>query len=169
MKKRINRALAYLLTLAMALALLPAITPPPASAGVGDTWTSCGGVPWTVGSSYSGSWTFTSANNNDRTTAYEMTGTGGTLMVSSGVIYLVFNNYIGGARMTVAAGAHAVVFLPDGTVNAVINGVNVPPGATLTIEGGARGTGTLTAVCTSGAAGIGGNHLQSSGTINILG
>ncbi|MDR3278261.1 MAG: hypothetical protein LBT12_05750, partial [Oscillospiraceae bacterium] len=65
MKKRTNRALAYLLTLAMALALLPAIALP-ASAAVADTWTSYGGVTWTVGSRFTGSQTFTASDNNTR-------------------------------------------------------------------------------------------------------
>jgi hypothetical protein len=98
-----------------------------------------------------------------------MYGNGGTLAVSSGTIYLVFNNYMGGARMTVAAGATAYIFLPDGTINAVTGGIGVLSGAMLTIEGGEGGTGSLTANANAAFnAGIGG-HTNSHGVVNIFG
>ena len=70
---------------------------------------------------------------------------------------------------------NATIILKDGTTNTVKGfyrnypGIHVPEGSTLTIKGGAAGTGKLTASSNGYGAGIGGGYEKHCGNIEIQG
>jgi len=95
--------------------------------------------------------------------------------ISTGWYYVSGSRTVA-SRMTINGDVRLI--LTDGSNFTINGGINVPPGSSLTIYAQASGTGRLTAVATSGNAGIGGNRNtstynvqpgQSGGTITING
>ncbi|MDR3278352.1 MAG: hypothetical protein LBT12_06220 [Oscillospiraceae bacterium] len=177
MKKRTNRALAYLLTLTMALALLPAITPPASAA---DFAINVSGTGSDTGYALtSAALTFNSAANGH---SYTLTGTAAKqIIVPNGItIDLTLNGLTitspGAGKSAMSLGGSAVKLHLAGT-NALtgniggiqITGTSAASQTALTIDGG----GSLVVACGvdgNGGAGIGAScGVNGYGDITIRG
>jgi len=139
-----------------------------------------------VGNGVTISGTVATFSSVDPTDTYIITGTTTTnsILVSSSTV----NITLSGVNIThstptsyacpfrLSAGADVTLTLADGTTNSLRSAeyytavLNVPAGASLTIQGETAGTGSLSAIVNSvrsNAAGIGGSNTQTSGTITI--
>lgn len=108
------------------------------------------------------------------------TNVGSNIVVNSGLTVSITLDNVNAGRFILQDTAKATLVLKDGTTNTLrgsgyMAAVNVPSGTTLKINGDTLGTGVLGAIGSNGggsgygAAGIGGNHTEGSGVIEING
>ncbi len=113
--------------------------------------------------------TGTLANNVKISIAADATVTLGGVSINANGAW-TSGNYAG-----ITCEGNATIILKDGTTNTVKGfyqgypGIHVPEGSTLTIKGGAAGTGKLTASSNDYGAGIGGGGRIACGNIEIQG
>ena len=88
-----------------------------------------------------------------------------TTVLDGGKKYTIVKDLTNNNRLSINGTEAAIIDLPEGMTLTLPNGINVPEGKSLTIQG----KGTLTATGDEYNAGIGGNEKQTAGTITIKG
>ncbi|MDR3294814.1 MAG: hypothetical protein LBT26_03145, partial [Clostridiales Family XIII bacterium] len=151
-----RRVLAYLLTAAMVIALLPAITPTARAAGM--TYVSSTGNHYTVTEEVIGNRAITVADNNQ---VLEL-GAGDSITSVTGRvpnITLIFKGYSSNDRLAsnaINGYDNLTIYIVDGTENELLYGTWMQGTDSWLFEGGPLGTGKLTVTGQSQAGGIAG-------------